>query len=213
MICIVVANKNYDQCRRILRYAECAELRLDLLDLTRDQIKRLFTIPVKTVATCREGKYSDSDRMEMLGTAILSGAAYLDIELEMPSGMKESLIKLAKENDCRIIVSYHNFNSTPPLNELRSIINKCRDVGGDIVKIACQVINADDVANLLSLYTFEKNIIAFGMGLDGLITRIASPLLGAEFTYATSDKDNKTAPGQVTVKEMKSFYRILGYEK
>jgi 3-dehydroquinate dehydratase len=37
--------------------------------------------------------------------------------------------------------------------------------------------------------------------------------MGAEFTYASADKDNKTGPGQVTGKELRSFYRILGYEK
>jgi 3-dehydroquinate dehydratase I len=193
-------------------HAECAELRLDLLDLTKDQVKRLFRIPVKTVATCREGKYSDSNRMDMLVTAILNGAAYLDIELEMPASMKESLITLAKENECKVIVSYHNFTLTPPLRKLRSIIYECRDARSDIVKVACQIIKSEDVANLLSLYTFEKNIMAFGMGLDGLITRLAAPFLGAEFTYATVDKNYNTAPGQITVKEMKTFYRILGYE-
>lgn len=213
MICTVIANKKYDQCRRILRYAEYAELRLDLLELTRSQVKKLFSLPVKTIATCREGKYSDADRMDILETAVQSGASYLDVELEMPARMKKSLIKLAREKGCKIIISYHNYSLTPPLTELKSIINKCRETGGDIVKIACQIVNAEDVANILSLYTFEKNIIAFGMGLDGLITRIAAPLLGAEFTYAAVDKVNKTAQGQVTVKEMKSLYRIFGYEQ
>jgi 3-dehydroquinate dehydratase-1 len=213
MICICIANKNYDQCRRILKREECAELRLDLLDLTIDQVKRLFMIPVKTVATCRQGKFNDNERMALLETAILSGAAYLDIELEMPLKMKKPLIKLAKENGCKVIISYHNFTTTPPLPELRSIILKCRKAGADIVKIACQIVNTSDVANLLSLYNSEKNIISFGMGLDGLITRIAAPLLGAEFTYASVDRNNQTGPGQVTGEEMRSFYRILGYEK
>jgi 3-dehydroquinate dehydratase-1 len=213
MICICIAHKNYDQCRRILKREECAELRLDLLDLTKGQVKRLFMMPVKIVATCREGKFSDNDRMVLLETGILSGATYLDIEIEMPDRMKKSLIQLARENDCKVIISYHNFAVTPPLPELRSIIEKCREAGADIVKIACQIVNASDVVNLLSLYTLEKNIISFGMGMDGLITRIAAPLMGAEFTYASADKDNKTGPGQVTIKEMRSFYRILGYEK
>jgi 3-dehydroquinate dehydratase type I len=213
MICICIANKNYDQCRRILKREECAELRLDLLDLTKDQVKRLFMMPVKTVATCRQGKFKDNERMALLETAILSGAAYLDIELEMPLKMKKPLIKLAKENGCKVIISYHNFTSTPPLPELRSIILKCRKANADIVKIACQIVNASDAADLLSLYTLEKNIISFGMGLDGLITRIAAPMLGAEFTYASADKSNQTGPGQVTGKEMRSLYRILGYGK
>jgi 3-dehydroquinate dehydratase type I len=151
--------------------------------------------------------------MALLKTAILNGASYLDIELEMPSGMRESLIKLAHENECKTIVSYHNFANTPSHAELRSVIKKCRNAGGDIVKVACQVINPEDAANIMSLYKSEKNIIAFGMGLDGLISRIAAPLLGAEFTYASADKEKKTAPGQITVKQMKAFYRILNPEK
>lgn len=213
MICTVIANKKYEQCRRILLRSECAELRLDLLNLTPGQLERLFSLPVKTVATCREGKYSDCERMDLLKTAVINGASYIDIELEMPAGLKETLIKLAKAKKCKVIVSYHNFTLTPSLEELRSIAKACRIAGGEIVKIVCQVINPEDAANLMSLYNSEKNIISFGMGLDGLITRIAAPILGAEFTYASADKENKTAQGQVTAKEMKAFYRILGYEK
>jgi len=213
MICICIANKNYDQCRRILKRVELAELRLDLLDLTKGQVKKLFMLPTKKIATCREGKYSDNDRMALLGSAIMSGATYLDIELEMPGWMKKSLIKLAGENGCKVIISYHNFDLTPPLPELRTIIKKCRETGADIVKIACQVVNAADSANLMSLYSLEKDIISFGLGIDGLITRLAAPLLGAEFTYASADKNSVTGPGQITGKEMRSFFRILGYDE
>jgi 3-dehydroquinate dehydratase-1 len=213
MICSCIAYKSYDQCRRILNHAELSELRLDLLDLTKDQVKRLFSMAVKIIATCRKGKYSEEERLELLETAINSGASYIDIEIEMAEGIRDRLIKLAKENNCKVIISYHNFQLTPPVGELRAIIKKCRESGADLVKITCQVINAEDSANLMSLYSNEKNIISFGMGVDGLITRLAAPLLGAEFTYAAADRNSKTGPGQVTTKEMRSFYKILGNNK
>jgi 3-dehydroquinate dehydratase-1 len=213
MICSCIAYKSYEQCRRILNHAELTELRLDLLDLNKDQVKRLFSMEVKTIATCRKGKYSDQERLELLETAIKSGASYIDIEIEMPGGMREHLVKLANENNCKVIISYHNFELTPPVKELRAIIKKCRETGAEIVKITCTVINAEDSANLMSLYSNEKNIISFGMGVDGLITRLAAPILGAEFTYAAADKNSKTGPGQVTTKEMKSFYKILDFNK
>jgi len=212
MICSCIAYKNYEQCRRILNRAELAELRLDLLDLNKAQVRRLFSMPVKTIATCREGKSSDKERMELLETAIMSGASYVDIEIEMPAGMKEHLVNLAKRNHCKVIISYHNFELTPPVRELRAIIKRCRESGAGIVKIACQVLNGEDSVNLMSLYSDEKNIISFGMGVDGLITRLAAPLLGAEFTYAAADNNSKTGPGQITTKEMKSFYKILSYK-
>jgi 3-dehydroquinate dehydratase type I len=212
MICSCIAYKTYEQCRRILNRAELAELRLDLLDLNIGQVKRLFKIGVKIIATCREGKFTDPERLELLETAIMSGASYVDIEVEMPDGMRERLIRLASENNCKVIISYHNFELTPPVKELREIIKKCREYGAAIVKIACQVKNREDSVNLMSLYSDEKNIISFGMGIDGLITRLAAPLLGAEFTYAAADEKSKTGPGQVTAREMKSFYNILGYK-
>jgi len=169
-------------------------------------------MPVKTIATYREGKSSDKERMELLETAIMSGASYVDVEIEMPAGMKEHLVNLAKRNHCKVIISYHNFELTPPVRELRAIIKRCRESGAGIVKIACQVLNGEDSVNLMSLYSDEKNIISFGMGVDGLITRLAAPLLGAEFTYAAADNNSKTGPGQITTKEMKSFYKILSYK-
>jgi 3-dehydroquinate dehydratase type I len=212
MICTCIAYKNYEQCRRILQRAELAELRLDLLDLTRDQVRRLSGLPAKIIATCREGKFPDNERMALLETAIMSGAAYVDIELEMPGNMKESLNRLAKEKGCKVIISYHNFEKTPEFPELMNIIKRCSDAGADTIKVACMVNNPEDSANLMHLYSKVKNIISFGMGVDGLITRLAAPLLGAEFTYAAADNASKTGPGQVTVREMKSFYRILGFK-
>ncbi len=212
MICSCIAHKNYEQCRRILNRSELAELRLDLLDLKKDQVERLFKLAVKAIATCREGKFSDQERLELLETAIMSGASYVDIEVEMPYVMRERLVRLANENNCKVIISYHNFELTPPVMELREIIKGCRESGADIVKIACNVINGEDSVNLMSLYSKEKNIISFGMGVDGLITRLAAPILGAEFTYAAADENSKTGPGQVTAGEMKSFYKILGYK-
>jgi len=192
--------------------SELAELRLDLLDLNKNQVIRLLRLQSKIVATCRAGKFSDSERMELMETAISNGAAYVDIELEMPARMRERLIGMAKGRGCKVIISYHNFETTPQPPELMDIIKNCRASGADIVKIACQVNDSDDSANLMSLYSKEKNIISFGMGVEGLITRLAAPLLGAEFTYAAADNNSKTGPGQVTVKEMGSFYKILGFD-
>jgi 3-dehydroquinate dehydratase type I len=61
----------------------------------------------------------------------------------------------------------------------------------------------------MALYEKNKNIIAFCMGQIGTITRIAAPLLGADFTYAALESKLATAPGQLIVDEMKDIYKMM----
>ncbi|KPK87935.1 MAG: hypothetical protein AMS27_00855 [Bacteroides sp. SM23_62_1] len=210
MICTVIAYKSFEECREIISREQCVELRLDLLDLTKEQVEELFSLPSRKVATCRPGHHSDEDRQVLLETAVRNGATYLDIELEMPGRLQQNLIKLAKIHQCKIIVSYHNHDGTPPLAELKRIIGKCRKAGADIVKVACRVNNQHDLANLVGLYAGEKGIIAIGMGKEGLISRLVAPLLGAEFTYASADATSATASGQLKSDEMRVFYEQYG---
>ena len=211
MICTSIAYKSYEECREILSRETCVELRLDLLDLTPEQVGTLCSLPLITVATCREGSYSDEEREILLQTAIKNGAGYVDIEIEMPRKIRKNLVELAKIHQCRVIISYHHFTRTPELAELKQFVKKCRKAGADLVKIACKVNNKDDVAKLLALYVYGNSIIAIGMGKEGLITRLAAPFLGAEFTYASSDRESNTAPGQITGDEMRRLFEQLGY--
>jgi len=210
MICTSIAYKSFEECREILSGEMCAELRLDLLNLTREQLLDLLSLPVKTVATCREAHYSDEERQNLLETAIKGGASYIDIEMEMPRKLRKNLVTFARLHQCRVIVSYHNHTSTPGMKELKKIIGECRKSGADIVKIACKVNGQNDLATLLALYVYGNDIIAIGMGEEGFITRLAAPLLGAEFTYASADRDSNTAPGQMTSAEMRKLYEQLG---
>jgi 3-dehydroquinate dehydratase len=47
------------------------------------------------------------------------------------------------------------------------------------------------------------------MGDLGKITRIASLLLGAAFTYASIDDRKKTAPGQIDSKKLKEILEMI----
>jgi 3-dehydroquinate dehydratase-1 len=80
--------------------------------------------------------------------------------------------------------------------------------GADIVKIATTVQNKADAARILSLYEHYQSLVALGMGDEGKITRIASPLLGAPFTFAAPNT-SKTASGQMTDVEMSTIYKII----
>ena len=52
-------------------------------------------------------------------------------------------------------------------------------------------------------------MIALGMGKKGKITRLAAPLLGAPFTYASPAAGSETGPGQLEMDTLIKIYSLL----
>ena len=48
------------------------------------------------------------------------------------------------------------------------------------------------------------------MGEHGKVSRLLSPLFGGFFTFASLEQGSETAPGQMSIKEMRSAYELLG---
>jgi 3-dehydroquinate dehydratase type I len=185
-------------------------VRLDRLVFNKDDIAKLFASKNKTIATYRPAdKVTESERKEWLIAAINAGAGYVDIEVESGDDFKNDIITVAKSKGCKIIVSYHDYNKTPLANELEEIIKWCFDSKCDIAKICCHVNSSEECARLLSLYSYGNAIIYIGMGDIWKITRIASLLLGAPFTYASIDDNKKTAPGQINSRKLKEILNMI----
>ena len=209
MICISICETSVKKILASFKKAEMFEIRLDMMNLTPEEIQTVFSQPVKLIATCRQGNFSDDERKQKLILAIQSGAAYVDIEVETDNDFKKSIMYTAKKHNCKVIISYHNYKSTPSVPVLKNIIENCFSSGADIAKIACLAENKQDAAKILSLYASQKNLVSIGMGQAGKITRLASLLLGAPFTFASLEEGKETAPGQITLKQIKTILDIL----
>ena len=212
MICVSLSGLTYQECINAIGKSEYAEVRMDLLDLSDSQLQGLFSIKQKTVATCRPGKHDTHERLRLLKSAIDAGAGYVDIEFEAEELYREELTNYAHEKGKKVILSYHNFEMTPSAEELQEIILKSRSMGCDIVKIATMANSGRDNSVVLSLYKDFDNIIAFCMGKKGMISRVAAPLLGAEFTFAALSSRNATAPGQFTREELLDIFDFFDYD-
>ena len=206
MICVAISDKSIKKCQAILDRVEMAEIRIDLTLFGPDEIKKVFSHPTPTIATCRPDSLGKEKQLELLCLAIESGAKYVDIEIE--SDQKQKIIDVARKHNCRVIVSYHNFNETPGLKKLFQITDECFAAEADVAKIVTMVNSQADCARLLSLYSNSKPMVVLGMGEMGKITRIMAPFLGAEFTFAAMDEGKETAPGQIPYLKMKE---IEGY--
>ena len=66
-----------------------------------------------------------------------------------------------------------------------------------------------DNARLLGLLDDSKKIVVIGMGDKGRITRIAAPLLGSPFTFASLSKGKETAPGQIDKEKLEALLRNI----
>lgn len=204
-ICVSIGNVPYDTIPGILEKVDMAEIRIDLAGLDENQVRRVFSSHGNLIATCREGAYNDGDRARLLEAAVISGAAWVDIEADADPRWREIMTGIVRKNRCRLIISMHYYTHTPPPAELRKVAAEMYGMDADVVKIAAQVNHPSEAASLMGLYSEYKNLVAIGMGPLGVITRIVIPFLGAPFTFASFGDNPLTAAGQVDYGEMSAL--------
>ena len=210
MICVSVIEKSIPLIVDIANSAEMAEIRIDLCGLDLQTTTEVFShIQKPTIATCRPDYCDDKQRTALLQAAIAAGATYVDVEIESSESFKKNIMAFAKEHNCKSIISYHNYEKTPSLQELKSIVDDCFAQGADIAKIATMAQTKADSARVLSLYAEYSNIVALAMGAEGKITRIANLCLGSPFSFAAVSLEHVSAQGQMTVEQMKTIRSII----
>lgn len=214
MICTTIQNKdNFDDVLEALSFCEMAEIRLDRCALDEEGISQCFMSDVPLVATCRiselisrgMGESEAVRKSEMLLIkAIVSGAKYVDMEIEAPKHMVKRVCLAAKENGTSVIRSFHDFSGTGTVDLLKGMVEKCRRHGAEIVKIVTTAFSDEDVRKVISLYDcFDPSgLIAFCMGEAGADSRIECLRKGAPFSYAAFSVESKGAPGQWVTSDM-----------
>ena len=192
------------------------EIRLDYLEgpYELDVIRGVSTLPM--IATNRgtdQGGLSSEADSERMGTIIKAcevGFEYADIELAIPQAGQ--IAERVKDLGAKAIISHHDFKGTPPKERLKEIMTGMLVAGADICKIVGTATSPED--NLTYLNLIQENpsvsLVSFGMGRAGLLSRVFSPLFGAAYTYASSEASRESAPGQLTVPELRQIYGIMG---
>lgn len=204
MICLSLGNMDFDALMEHLKYAPMAELRMDLLHLPAERYAALFAQHRNLIATCR---LRDVERAYAMYTmAIDMGAAYIDVDMGHPAA--DALIAQAQRWGCGVVLSYHNFEHTPPLTELRALLGQMQQRGASVAKLACMATRLVHCHDMLALYDapLPISLVAFCMGSMGRYTRVLSVRLGAPFAYACVD-GQPTAPGQPTYDELVRLLR------
>jgi 3-dehydroquinate dehydratase type I len=144
---------------------------------------------------------SEPARLKELITAVDLGAATVDIELATP-GLTD-VVKVIK-GGAACLISYHNTVATPPLAELKRVLENELGAGADICKVVTTAREPADNATVLELIKAfpAARVVAFAMGAAGQLSRVLGPLMGSPFAYASVAAGRESAAGQLTVKEL-----------
>lgn len=192
--------------------AEFIELRVDYCpEITLDDIPELKQRTQKpAIFTCRStqegGSFTgtDSERIELLEAGMRAGFPYLDVEW---ATLKNH--RISRSTNTQLIISYHNFETTPSYQELERIVREIQSFNPDIIKIATMTHNNEDVHSLFTILANRtSDMIVLGMGETGKIVRILSPYLGGYLTFASSAAGT-TAPGQIDLDTLKKLYQSI----
>ena len=221
-VCGVIAARSIKELELDLRKAKKAgadlvEVRFDFLEEKPNlsALRRLTQLPL--IATNRSEVYggrsrlSQSKRISMLLEAAKAGFEYIDLELA--TNILLSSVKKAHILGAKVIVSWHDFKSTPSSAKLQELFASGLRSDAEITKIVTMATRIEDNLNCLNFV--QKNskrgrVIAFCMGRLGMASRILAPFFGSEFTYASVAPGKQTAPGQVTLNEMRRAQQLLG---
>ena len=137
----------------------------------------------------------------------------IDIELFTDEQQRQHLIEIAHKNHVAVIISNHDFKSTPSKDEMISRLCKSQEIGGDIAKLAAMPISPKDVLSVLdatetmtSQHT-KTPIITMSMGSLGVISRVSGGIFGSAVTFAAAKQ--ASAPGQISVAELQHMLTIL----
>ncbi len=170
---------------------------------------------VTAIGTCRRadngGKFKGSlaSQLEVLTKAHAAGCQLVDLELQSALKAKpEAMARLRSRSG--LILSFHDFRATRHLDET---LDKMLKIPADFYKVVTTATTlSDNVAMMKFLQTRSDKhaLIGLCMGEQGIISRVLSVRAGSVFTFGAVDANAglKTAPGQVSARDLRGTYRI-----
>ena len=192
------------------------EFRLDYLPVPEQGIAAMRKFLARNtectvLATCRRhqnhGHFNGSieQQVKILDAAIEGGAQAVDIEIESAENCVDRLEALRAR--ARVVISYHNYGGTPPLD---AVMRRMVRIPADGYKIVTTAKKPSDNARVLGLAkSYSKTpTIVLAMGETGFPTRVLSPAAGGLFTYAAPNSAEGTATGQVSAHQLRHLYRV-----
>ena len=163
------------------------------------------------LATCRRhqnhGRFNGSieEQLAILEQAIGAGAQAIDVEIETAEAAADRVAQF--RGRALVVVSYHNFEATPPMD---TVAARVLGVRADVYKLVTTARKPSDNVRVLAAARGlpRQKLVVLAMGDLGFPTRVLSPVFGGCFTYAAPMATEGTASGQASARVLRSVYHV-----
>ena len=218
-----------DELIKYKDYIDIVELRIDQwenfviknVDTVVQQLRGL-NLDFKILVTYRtsnqggKGNVEETTYIDILKLLIeYAQFELLDIEWSgaINTDQYAQLITDAQEKNLNVVLSHHNFEETPSLEEIKFIYYKMQKLAPQYLKLAVMPNNKEDVLHLLEAMSVTSDntpykVIGISMSHLGLVSRVAQGVFGGSISYGCLGEPQ--APGQIHVKALKQqleFYQ------
>jgi 3-dehydroquinate dehydratase / shikimate dehydrogenase len=222
-VCVAItaedAGTMLEKAESIVRENQFLELRLDYLnkpETAYSKIKQLYEMrpDIVCIATCRRvqagGRFKGtiSNQIEILAKAAAAGCQFVDLELESAEGMKAVELEKFREKLTALMISHHDFKATKKLEET---FERMKRFNADFYKLVTTATNLRDNVTMIKFLQATSDhhfMVGLCMGEQGIISRVLGVRAGSVFTFGAATRGEETAPGQVTMRELRDVYRI-----
>lgn len=169
-----------------------------------------------TFRTAKEGGargISQEDYGALIQTLAASGLVDLiDIEAFTGDAFVRAGVEACHAHGVKAVLSNHDFQKTPPREELLDRLARMEALGADLSKIAVMPRDPGDVLTLLSA-TWEASrraarpVVTMSMGQLGTVSRLAGETFGSALTFGSVGR--ASAPGQVEAGALAQALELL----
>jgi 3-dehydroquinate dehydratase I len=151
--------------------------------------------------------------LELYHAVCKSGlVALVDYEMGNEPEHVNKVRNLSRRCGVKLVLSYHNFQETPPLPELLERFRHAARCDADVAKVAVMPRKLDDVLTLLQATLAASGelpipVISMSMGGWGAISRLVGGSFGSALTFAVGA--SSSAPGQVPIEDVRAALALL----
>ncbi|HZZ81906.1 MAG TPA: type I 3-dehydroquinate dehydratase [Gemmataceae bacterium] len=192
-------------------FGDILEIRLDRFGKSPDIGELIHAKPRPVLMACRrpeDGGYWDGtedERLAILRQCIISKADYVEIELDVADEIRPF-------PGCKRVISYTNLRETPA--DIVDIYEEMRSKYPDVIKLVTLARTPEEAWPLVQILAKSTvPTVVVGLGKPGIMLSILSKKLGAPWVYAALERGMEAYPGQPTVSDFQSIYRLQDIER
>ena len=162
--------------------------------------------PQPAIFTCRrprDGGYwsgSEEERLTLLRQAVVDGANYIDIELDVAN-------EIRKFPGCKRVISITDLEGTP--HDLANRYARALEHAPDVVRLTTRADSLEEAMPLLKLLVRTRvPTVVQAVGKASVMVNLMARKLGAPWTYAALERGMEVYPDQSSVQELNNVYHI-----